>query len=66
MKVLLDENLPRRLASYLTGDECRTVSECGWAGKKNGELLTLADSAFDVWVPFTIGFPTRIAGSTAI
>lgn len=48
MKVLLDENLPRRLASYLTGHECRTVSGCGWAGKKNGELLILADPAFDV------------------
>jgi hypothetical protein len=43
MKVLIDENLPRKLAGHLKGHECRTVAECGWAGKKNGELLSLAD-----------------------
>lgn len=48
MKVLIDENLPRKLAGYLTGHECRTVAECGWAGKKNGELLLLAEPHFDV------------------
>ena len=48
MKVLIDENLPRKLAAYLTGHECRTVAECGWAGKKNGELLLLAEQRFDV------------------
>jgi hypothetical protein len=48
MKVLIDENLPRKLAGYLTGHVCRTVAECGWAGKKNGELLLLAEPLFDV------------------
>jgi hypothetical protein len=48
MKVLIDENLPRKFAGYLPGHECRTVTECGWAGKKNGELLTLAEPLFDV------------------
>lgn len=48
MKVLIDENLPRKLADHLLGYECRTVAECGWAGKKNGELLSLAESEFDV------------------
>jgi len=48
MRVLIDENLPRKLAGYLTGHECRSVVECGWAGKKNGELLLLAESLFDV------------------
>jgi predicted nuclease of predicted toxin-antitoxin system len=48
MKVLIDENLPRKLAAYLLGHECRTVTECGWAGKKNGELLSLAEPLFDV------------------
>ena len=43
MKVLIDENLPRKLAGHLKGHECRTVAECGWAGKKNGELLSLAE-----------------------
>ena len=48
MKVLIDENLPRKLVCYLKGHECRTVSECGWAGKKNGELLLQAEPLFDV------------------
>jgi hypothetical protein len=43
MRILLDENLPRKLAGHLVGHACRTVVECGWAGKKNGELLGLAD-----------------------
>jgi predicted nuclease of predicted toxin-antitoxin system len=48
MKVLIDENLPRKLAAHLPGHECRTVTECGWAGKKNGELLALAKPFFEV------------------
>lgn len=47
MKVLIDENLPRKFAGYLTGHECRTVAEYGLAGKKNGELLLLAERLFD-------------------
>ena len=39
MKVLIDENPPRKLAQLPIGHECRTVAECGWAGKKNGGLL---------------------------
>lgn len=48
MKVLLDENLPRKLAGHLVGHECRTVVACGWSGKKNGDLLALADPQFNV------------------
>ena len=48
MRVLIDENLPRKLASHLQGHDCRTVTECGWAGRKNGELLSLAEPLFDV------------------
>jgi hypothetical protein len=57
MKVLIDENLPRKLANYLTGHECRTVAECGWAGKKNGQLLLLAESLFDVLVTLDKSVP---------
>jgi hypothetical protein len=32
----------------LNGHECRTVREIGLAGKKNGELLALADGVWDV------------------
>jgi hypothetical protein len=45
MKLLLDECLPRKFKSHLLGHECHTVPEAGWAGKKNGELLSLAEKA---------------------
>jgi predicted nuclease of predicted toxin-antitoxin system len=52
MKVLIDECVPRRFKSSLLGGdrECSTVAEAGFAGKKNGELLRLAEGAFDVFV----------------
>ena len=51
MRVLLDECIPRKLKSSLTGHECRTVPEEGLAGKRNGELLSLAErAAFDVFL----------------
>ena len=43
MKVLLDECLPRKLKNSLAMHECRTVPEAGLAGKRNGELLSLAE-----------------------
>lgn len=48
MKLLIDECLPRALKRLLTGHECRTVQEMGWSGQKNGVLLALADTEFDV------------------
>jgi hypothetical protein len=53
MRILLDENLPRKLTGHLVSHACRTVVECGWAGKKNGELLGLADPEFDVLLTLT-------------
>ncbi len=49
MRVLLDERIPRKLKKHLSGHECRTVPEVGWAGKRNGELLGLPDGGFDVF-----------------
>lgn len=57
MKILIDENLPRKLAAYFEGHECRTVVECGWSGKKNGELLALADPLFDVLLTLDKNLP---------
>src|ERR1035437_5671241 len=57
MKVLIDENLPRKLAGHLKGHECRTVAECAWAGKKNGELLSLAEPQFDVLLTLDKNLP---------
>jgi predicted nuclease of predicted toxin-antitoxin system len=45
VRVLLDENLPRRLARALTGHDAKTVAEMGWASLKNGALLTAAGQA---------------------
>jgi len=50
MRVLLDECLPRRLSTVLTGHDVRTVPEVGWGGQKNGDLLRLAATAYDVFV----------------
>lgn len=41
MKLLLDENLPKRLAADLTPYDVYSVQQMGWNGKKNGELLKL-------------------------
>ena len=57
MRILLDENLPRKLAGHLIGCTCRTVVECGWSGKKNGELLALADPEFDVLLTLDKNLP---------
>ena len=50
MRLLLDECIDRRLAKDLTGHEVRTVPQMGWAGIKNGALLTHAEKEFDVFV----------------
>lgn len=49
-RVLLDENLPRLLKRELSAFEARTVAEVGWAGIKNGKLLRLAETEFDLFV----------------
>ena len=50
MRILLDEDLPRRLCSLLAEHETTTVPRCGWAGIKNGKLLALAATKFDVFL----------------
>ena len=50
MKVLLDECVDQRFRKELIGVEVVTVQEAGWAGKKNGELLSLAANHYDVFI----------------
>jgi len=50
VKLLLDECVDRRLARELQGHSVETVPHMGWAGKKNGELLKLAEQQFDVLI----------------
>ena len=50
MKILLDESLPVNLADELPGYGVSTVNAEGWTGKKNGELLKLAEERFHVFI----------------
>jgi predicted nuclease of predicted toxin-antitoxin system len=50
VRILLDECLDWRLGRELPGHEVKTVQDMGWAGIKNGRLLALAESDFQVFV----------------
>jgi predicted nuclease of predicted toxin-antitoxin system len=53
MKLLLDENLPKRLKTDFTEHEIYTVRDKGWNGIKNGQLLKLMEeNGFDVLLTF--------------
>ncbi len=50
--------MDRRLkADFAEGHEVSTVAEAGWAGKKNGVLLRLAEERFDVLLSTDKGIP---------
>ena len=66
MRILLDEQLPRRLVRELTGHDVRTVQQQGWAGVTNGELLRrAAEGAFDAFVTAdqNLAYQQSLAGS---
>jgi predicted nuclease of predicted toxin-antitoxin system len=50
VNILLDENLDWRLRRDLPGHTVESVPLIGWAGLKNGALLTAAAGRFDVLV----------------
>lgn len=50
MRILLDESLPKDLAALVVGHEVVTVQAAGWTSTKNGKLLALAASRFDVFL----------------
>ena len=53
MKLLIDENLPKKLKIDFPEHEIFTVSDMGWNGKKNGELLKLMlEKEFDMLLTF--------------
>jgi predicted nuclease of predicted toxin-antitoxin system len=66
MKLLFDECVSRlfKAGFAIEGHECFTVPEVGLAGRKNGELLTLAESNFDVFVTIdkNIRYQQNLAG----
>ncbi|MDX2302798.1 MAG: hypothetical protein NW226_08360 [Microscillaceae bacterium] len=51
MKVLLDENIPRKLKIHLSEFETFTVQDMQWDSYQNGELLRIAvQNSFDVFI----------------
>jgi len=58
MKVLLDECVPERLRGHLQGHEIHSARYAGLSGRKNGELLRLAEEAgYDVLLTVDQGIP---------
>ena len=56
MRVLLDENLDWRLTRYFDADfQVTTVSQQGWKGTRNGELLRRAAAVFDALITMDKG-----------
>lgn len=53
MKLLLDENLPKRLKLDFPEHEIFTVRDKGWNGIKNGKLLSLLlENSYDALFTF--------------
>ena len=50
MRVLLDECVDRRLAAEIEGHDVETVPGIGWAGVRNGDLLSREHQEFDALV----------------
>jgi predicted nuclease of predicted toxin-antitoxin system len=60
MKILLDECVPGPLRQHLTGHECELASRAGLAGKKNGELLRMAEErGYDVLLTVDKSMPSQ-------
>jgi hypothetical protein len=53
VRLLLDECVDRRLAREIRGHEVSTVSELGWAGIRNGDLLVQASAGSTSLSPLT-------------
>ena len=51
--------MDRRLAQEVSGHQVQTVPRMGWAGKRNGELLSLAAGQFDVFVTVDRNLPKQ-------
>jgi hypothetical protein len=64
VRVLLDENLPRDLVPLLGGHTVLTVQGLGWAGVKNGELLSRSAGVIDAFITMdsNLLFQQRLEG----
>ncbi len=50
MRILLDECVPWPMHKLLAGHEFTTAQRQGWGGIRNGDLLTLAEGQFDLFI----------------
>lgn len=50
MKIILDECVPSIVKRGLPERSIVTVQEMGWAGIKNGKLLSLVAAEFDIFI----------------
>jgi hypothetical protein len=50
VKIIFDENIPFPLKQFFPTDEITTVQLQGWSGFKNGELVSLIDGRFEVFL----------------
>lgn len=58
MRILLDENLPKRLKKDFPDHEIYAIREKAWNGKKNGELMSLLLAAdFQILMTFDKNLP---------
>ena len=63
VRVLLDECVPRQLRRTRRGFDVRTTQEMGWAGVKNGALISLAETNFDVILTVDRAFASPSQGT---
>jgi predicted nuclease of predicted toxin-antitoxin system len=57
LRILLDNNLDRRLGRELVGHDASHVLDDGWTELKNGELIGKAAAQFDVLVTVDKSMP---------
>ena len=50
MRILLDEGVPIQIRKALGTNSVTTVQEAGWSSFTNGELLSVAEGAFDLFI----------------
>ena len=66
MRILLDEQLPRRLTRALPGHDVHTTQQQGWSGVTNGGLLRRAAAAgFEIFLTAdrNLQFQQNLTGS---
>jgi hypothetical protein len=60
LNILLDEDVPRKLAAVLPNHIVRTVPDMGWSGVKNGTLIKLlAEHSFELFITGDKNLPSQ-------